>query len=45
MEPQGSLPYSQNPATETYPQPLESSSQLHTMFLSYQFQKYPPIYM
>jgi hypothetical protein len=26
MEPEGSLPYSQKPATEPYPEPAESSS-------------------
>jgi hypothetical protein len=26
MEPKGSLPYSQKPATEPYPEPVESSS-------------------
>jgi hypothetical protein len=33
MEPEGSLPFSQEPATGPYPEPDESSTQLFTLFL------------
>jgi len=33
MEPEGSLPCSQEPATSTHPEPDESSSHLPTPFL------------
>jgi hypothetical protein len=33
MEPEGSLPYSQEPATGHCPEPFESTSQLPTVFL------------
>jgi hypothetical protein len=32
MEPEGSLPYSQDPATGRYPEPDESSPHLPTLF-------------
>jgi len=32
MEPEGSLPCSQKPATSPYPEPDESSTHLHTQF-------------
>jgi hypothetical protein len=32
MEPEGSLPYSQQPATGSYPEPDESSPHLPTLF-------------
>jgi hypothetical protein len=32
MAPEGSLPYSQQPATGPYPEPDESSSHLSTLF-------------
>jgi len=32
MEPEGSLPYSQQPTTGPYPEPDASSAQLSTLF-------------
>jgi hypothetical protein len=34
MEPEGSLPSSQEPAINAYPEPAESIQHLHTLFLS-----------
>jgi hypothetical protein len=44
MEPESSLPCSQQPANGPYPEPDESSSHLLTLFPSDLFQYYPPIY-
>jgi len=33
MEPEGSLPCLQDPATETYSEPDESSAHSHTLFI------------
>jgi hypothetical protein len=33
MEPEGSLPCSQQPATDLYPEPDASSPNVHTLFL------------
>jgi hypothetical protein len=33
MEAEGSLPYSQEPATDPYPEPHESTTQFATLFL------------
>jgi len=34
MEPERSLPYSQDPATEPYPEPVESTRCPHILFTS-----------
>ena len=44
MEPEGSLPYSQVPATCPYPEPAQSSPYLHIPLLEDPSQYYPPIY-
>jgi len=44
MEPEGSLPYSQKPATCPYPEPDQSSPGLSIQLLEDPFQYYPPIY-
>ena len=44
MEPEGSLPHSQAPATCPYPKPDQSSPYLPISLLEYQFHYYPPIY-
>jgi hypothetical protein len=33
MQPEGSLPCSQDPATDPYPMPLESSPHSHNLFI------------
>ena len=43
MEPEGSLPHSQEPATCPYPEP-DQSSPCPTPLLRDPFQYYPPIY-
>jgi hypothetical protein len=35
MEPEGSLPCTQDPDTGPYPEPVESSPHPHTLFLIY----------
>ena len=44
MEPDGSLPLLQQPATCPYPKPDQSSSYPHILLLKEPFCYYPPIY-
>ena len=44
MKAGGSLPYSQQPVTEPYPEPLQSSRLLHKILPSHQSKYFPPIY-
>ena len=44
MEPKGSLPHSQVPATYPYPEPARSSPYPHIPFPEDTFYFYPPIY-
>ena len=45
MEPEGSLPQSQVPATRPYPEPARSSSCPHIPFSEDPSSYYPPIYI
>jgi len=44
MEPEGSLPFSQEPTIGSYPEVDEFSPQLPTLFPEDPFQYYSPIY-
>jgi hypothetical protein len=44
MEPEGSLPYSQDATVGPYTEPDESSPQLHILLLEDPFQYHPLIY-
>jgi hypothetical protein len=44
MEPESSLPCSEEPANGPYPEPDESIPQPPTLLLPEPFQYYPPIY-
>ena len=44
MSTRGSLPYSQHPVTEPYPEPPKSNRLLHNLLPSHHSKYFPPIY-